>query len=70
MVKLEYDKEADAAYVYLKYPLEEGECSTTKKLSEDLIVDFDKSGKLVGIEILNASKVLNKKILAEGAALS
>jgi len=31
-------------------------------------VDFDASGKLIGVEILNASKVLNKKVLEEGVA--
>ncbi|MBI2109543.1 DUF2283 domain-containing protein [Candidatus Woesearchaeota archaeon] len=65
-MKLEYDKEADAAYIYLKFPIKAKECERTIELNEDIIIDFDKTGKLIGIEILNASKVLNKRVI-EGA---
>ena len=64
-MKLEYDKEADAAYIYIKYPIKEGEAEKTIELNEDLIVDFDKDGKLIGIEILNASMVIGKEVLKE-----
>ncbi|MBS3151072.1 DUF2283 domain-containing protein [Candidatus Woesearchaeota archaeon] len=64
-MKLEYDKEADAAYIYIKYPIKEGEAEKTIELNEDLIVDFDKDGKLIGIEILNASRVIGKEVLKE-----
>ena len=64
-MKLEYDEEVDAAYIYLKYPILDGECKKTKELNENIILDFDKSGKLIGIEILNASKILNKKVIEE-----
>ncbi len=62
-MKLEYDKEVDAAYIYIKYPIKEGEAEKTIELNDDLIVDFDKNDKLIGIEILNASKVIGKNIL-------
>ncbi len=64
-MKLEYDKEADAAYIYLEYPIEEGQVKDTIELNENIILDFDGKGKLLGVEILNASKVLNKKTLVE-----
>ena len=64
-MKFEYDKIVDAAYVYLKYPIKEGEAKKTIALNEDIILDFDKDKKLIGIEILNASKVMNKKALAQ-----
>lgn len=68
-MKIEYDKEADAAYIYLKYPLKDGECKQTKELSEDIILDYDADGKLIGVEVLNASKRLNKEVIQEAMAL-
>lgn len=62
-MKLEYDKEADAAYVYLEYPIKNGEVKKTIELNDNIIIDFDDKGKMLGVEILNASKVLNKKAL-------
>jgi len=64
-MKIEYDKKADAAYIYLKYPIKNGECKKTIKLNEDTILDYDSSNKLIGIEILNASKILSKKVIRE-----
>jgi uncharacterized protein YuzE len=64
-MKIEYDKDVDAAYVYLEFPLKAGEAKKTVKVKEDINVDFDDKGKLLGVEILNASKHLNKKIILE-----
>ena len=62
-MKFEYDKEADAAHIYLEGSIGEGEADKTVELNEDIIVDFDKNGKLLGIEILSASKILSKRSL-------
>ena len=59
-MKTEYDKEADAAYIYLVDKIEKGQVEKTIQLNDNLSVDFDKNNKLVGIEILNASKMLTK----------
>lgn len=67
-MKLEYDKEVDAAYIYLEYPLKENETKKTIELNENIILDFNGNGKLLGVEILDASKVLNKKVLLEAQA--
>ena len=64
-MKLEYDKEVDAAYLYLEHPIKDGEVKKTIELNENIIIDFDEKGKLLGMEILNASKVMNKKVLVE-----
>ena len=59
-MKLSYDSEVDAAYIRL----EEGPFEvTTHELSEDVIVNYAPDGRIVGIEILSASKhlFLNKK---------
>lgn len=62
-MKFEYDKEADAAYIYFVYPARAGQSKSTVELKEHIILDFDGRGKLLGVEILNASKILNKKAL-------
>jgi uncharacterized protein YuzE len=69
MIKIEYDKEVDAVYIYLKeigpggvsftYPCDPSEVKGMINL------DFDKEGKLEGIEIMDASKKLPKEILDE-----
>lgn len=64
-MKFEYDKDVDAAYIYIDYPIKAGEAKKTIELNENIIIDFDKKGKLLGVEILNASKVMNKKVLVE-----
>jgi uncharacterized protein YuzE len=67
-MKFEYDKEVDAAYIYLKHPIKEGEAKKTIELNQNIIIDFDSKGKLLGVEILDASKVLNKKELLNAQA--
>lgn len=64
-MKLEYDKDVDAAYIYIEYPIKEGAVKKTIELNENIVIDFDNKGKLLGVEILNASKVMNKKVLVE-----
>lgn len=64
-MKLEYDKEVDAAYVYFKFPIKEGESKKTIQLNDNIILDFDKNQKLLGVEILKASKVLSKEVLID-----
>ena len=64
-MKFEYDKQADAAYIYLDDSIADGQAEKTIELNDNVIVDFDKDGKLLGIEILSASKLLNKKSLLE-----
>ena len=68
-MRFEYDKDVDAAYIYLEDPIADGEVDKTIELNENIILDFDKNGKLLGIEILSASKVLNKKPLLEAKSI-
>ncbi len=63
MMKLEYDKDVDAAYLYLKTPIRKGEVKKTKGMSKTIFLDYDKGGRIIGVEILNASKVLPLKEL-------
>jgi len=59
-MKATYDKEADAAYIYLKEKIERGEVKNTISMNENIILDFDSNNKLIGIEILSASSVVPK----------
>jgi uncharacterized protein YuzE len=62
-MKIGIDKEADAAYIYVKSRIEDGEVAKTIEVNNNIILDFDADGKLIGIEILNASKNLTKDFL-------
>jgi uncharacterized protein YuzE len=62
-MKFTYDKEADAAYIYLEESISKGQSKKTIELNENIILDLDDNGKLLGIEILDASKILNEKSL-------
>ncbi len=51
-MKIEFDHEADAAYLELiEGPVERSEC-----IQAGVIADFDEQGRLMGIEILHISK--------------
>ena len=85
-MKLEYDKEVDCAYIYLDYPMKDGEakktieindnqktmcfwlalvfgCSTWQEARWHIIVDLNDKGQLIGIEVLDVSKVLSMTAL-------
>lgn len=70
MMKITYDKNADAAYIYVVHPLREGQSKRTARIKDDIILDFDKKGKLLGVEVLNASKHLQKKVILQAQHLS
>jgi uncharacterized protein YuzE len=51
-MRITYDPRADAVYIRFKK-----ESSTTQHWAEGIAADFDSEGRLVGIEILDASKM-------------
>jgi len=51
-VKIEYSKEADAIYVYFK----EEFVASSKEIEDGVVIDFDKDGHLIGIEVLDVSQ--------------
>jgi uncharacterized protein YuzE len=59
---IRYDGSAKAAYIYLK----PNDTKVARTIVTDSAVnlDFDARGHLVGIEILDASKVLPQEVLA------
>ena len=57
VLKITLDKEADAAYIYLK-EIATGEVAKTISLNDSINIDLDSSGQILGIEVLDASQNL------------
>ncbi|MBW1717316.1 MAG: DUF2283 domain-containing protein [Deltaproteobacteria bacterium] len=51
-MKIEYDKEVDALYVRLQ----EKYVARTVEIEEGLNLDLDEEGKLIGLEVLDATQ--------------
>ena len=60
-MRITYDGEADAAYIYLTDKFKEPE---TRQVDGDINLDVDVANRLVGIEVLDASKRLDLRYLA------
>ena len=56
--KIYYDKKSDALWLLVKSGPEE----EVKEVTPGINVELGKNGELLGIEILNASKILGRKI--------
>lgn len=50
-MKISYDPKVDAMYIELA----KGKYDVSREISESVIVDVDKNGKILGIEILDAT---------------
>ncbi len=59
-MKIEYDPERDLLYIY--FAETEVKAARTETIAPGVHADFDKDSKLVGIEVIEASKVMGKKI--------
>lgn len=59
-MKITYDAEADALYIELR-PLAPG-TAQCRELTDDLTADYGPDGKLAGLEILDASHVLETDV--------
>ena len=62
-MKIDVDKDANAAYIYIDEDIKDGEAAKTIEVNENIILDFNVEGKLLGIEVLNASENLSKELL-------
>jgi len=61
MVKVEYDSKTDAMYIWLR----KARYDISEELAENVIIDLDKSGRIIGIEILDVSKNLGSELVAK-----
>ncbi|MBU0492554.1 MAG: DUF2283 domain-containing protein [Chloroflexi bacterium] len=69
-MKVTYDRSVDAAYIYLVDAIAPGSVETTYscdplEIGGIIALDFDAEGRLVGIEVLGASKRLPSVLLDE-----
>lgn len=71
-IRFSYDNEIDAAYITLTDQIEDGEAVDTitvgtedDRVQSMVNLDFDKDGRLLGIEILDANKVLRGDLLGK-----
>lgn len=60
-MKVRFDPEADILYILIK----EGEISDTDEIDDDLWIEYDKEGNIVGIEIWNAGEKVIMEALKE-----
>jgi len=59
VVRVEYDSKVDAMYIWLrktKYEISE-------EVAENVMIDLDKDGRIIGIEILDVTKNLGKELM-------
>ena len=56
-----YDQTVDAFYLHLS----EGHILGSEEVISNVVFDFDDKGRIVGIEVLNASKLLEASVLAQ-----
>jgi len=61
MVRVEYDQKADAMYIWLR----KAKYDISEELAENVIIDLDKNERIVGIEVLDASKNLGKELVTK-----
>lgn len=73
-MRITYDQTVDAAYISLVEEIADGavarqlhSLATPGELGE-VTLDFDENGLLLGIEVLGATKVLPKEVLAAAQA--
>ena len=59
MVRVEYDAKADAMYIWLR----KARYELSEELAENVIIDLDRSGRIIGIEILDVTRNLGKELV-------
>jgi len=61
MIKVEYDSKADAMYIWLR----KAKYEISEELAENVIIDLDKNGRIIGIEILDAARNLGSELVGK-----
>jgi len=72
-MKIKYDPSVDAAYIQLKAeddrtPFGSTYCCDPKEVEGQIHLDFDSDGRLIGIEVLQASQKLPLYLIPSGGA--
>jgi uncharacterized protein YuzE len=61
VVRVEYDKKADAMYIWLR----KAQYDISAELAENVIIDLDKKGHIIGIEVLAASNSMGRELMTK-----
>lgn len=64
--KVFYDKQSDALWFFIK----KGQEEEHREISPGISIELGKSGELLGIEILNASKIVKPLLVQERQGVS
>ena len=56
-MRMRYDPEVDILYIRLR----EGKIAESDEITPEIIADYAADGKLMGLEILEASEILGRK---------
>jgi len=59
-MRIRYDEKMDALYIRLK----ESDYEESDQIKDDVILDYDKNGNIIGIEILDASSYMQPSELS------
>jgi uncharacterized protein YuzE len=67
-MKITFDKNGNAAYIYFHWPLDPNSITKTYacdpfETGSEINLDFDTFGRLLGIEILDAKRILPDDLL-------
>ena len=73
-MKVTYDRSVDAAYIYLSEDIRDGYIKKTYLCDPDEVggminIDFDEDGRILGMEVLDASHHLSKKMLKDAVQI-
>ncbi len=60
-MRIRYDKKSDAMYIRFS----EAPCFESDEIKAGFIVDYDKKGKVIGLELLDVSEKLPKEALSK-----
>ena len=64
LLRVSFDREVNAAYIGLQLrDSVQPSVATTVPVDDDIILDFDDEGRLIGIEVLAATKRLHPALL-------
>lgn len=62
-MRVTYDPDANAAHIYIVESIEPSEACSQEIVGDDIVLDYDDKGKLLGVEILNARRLLRTEVL-------
>jgi uncharacterized protein YuzE len=72
-MRITFDPEADAAYVFLEHNIATGAAVENVVVGRegkgDLVLDFDADGYLLGVEIIGATELVHRSVLAAAERL-